>query len=489
MILTEDGYRPIEDIKVGDKVLTHKGRWKLVNAVMKKKDAPLRKIKADGVPGLVTTDEHPFYAVRQESKHSTLLKRQERIFSEPEWVQAKDLTKSHRLSQVLPEIAINDKPADFWWLIGRYLAGGWRVDRKDRSTDSGRVVICCAKSETAELAPRIEKVYHATQVEERTTYKFHIGRNELYHFLEDFGNGASNKRLPGYVYSLNPELARALMDGYFSGDGGVQIHPTNGNQELRATSTSKSLALGMALLAQRAYGVVAGVRYYKTKDTTVIEDRVVNQKDFWIVSIPTQNRSAFIEGNYGWKLVKENEPCGKGTVYNIAVMDDESYVAEGAVVHNCQPFSISGVSKKNALGRAHGFQDKTQGTLFFDVARIIAAKRPQAFILENVKNLISHDKGRTFAVILDTLEELGYHVKYQVLNASHLVPQNRERIFLVGFKSKAKAGQFQFPDLAEIYRNLPGARKSGPNMHDILETKVDPKFQLSDKTLELFTGL
>lgn len=101
----------------------------------------------------------------------------------------------------------------------------------------------------------------------------------------------------------------------------------------------------------------------------------------------------------------------------------------------CQPFSIAGVSKKNALGKAHGFACETQGTLFFDVARIIEEKRPRAFLLENVKNLVSHDKGRTFEVIRRTLtEDLGYHIHYRVMDGAHFVPQHRERILIVGFR-------------------------------------------------------
>lgn len=104
----------------------------------------------------------------------------------------------------------------------------------------------------------------------------------------------------------------------------------------------------------------------------------------------------------------------------------------------CQPFSIAGVSKKNALGMPHGFECATQGTLFFDVARIIAAKRPKAFLLENVKNLVSHDRGRTFSVILETLErELGYNVSWTILDAKPFVPQHRERILIVGFRDIA----------------------------------------------------
>lgn len=111
----------------------------------------------------------------------------------------------------------------------------------------------------------------------------------------------------------------------------------------------------------------------------------------------------------------------------------------------CQPFSIAGVTKKNALGRPHGFECTTQGTLFFDVARIIAEKRPAAFMLENVKNLVSHDKGNTFRIIYETLKnELGYEVHYKVIDARHFVPQHRERIIIVGFREQT---DFTWDDL------------------------------------------
>lgn len=118
----------------------------------------------------------------------------------------------------------------------------------------------------------------------------------------------------------------------------------------------------------------------------------------------------------------------------------------------CQPFSIAGVSKKNALGRPHGFADKTQGTLFFDVARIIERKKPRAFLLENVKNLVSHDKGRTFSTIIDVLQnELGYHVHYKVINGKHFVPQHRERIIIVGFRDPVEFSwdELQMPDFVD----------------------------------------
>ena len=127
---------------------------------------------------------------------------------------------------------------------------------------------------------------------------------------------------------------------------------------------------------------------------------------------------------------------------------DQKYIPEHDVLlagFPCQPFSIAGVSKKNALGRPHGFECTTQGTLFFDVARIISEKRPKAFLLENVKNLLSHDKGNTFKVIIQTLSaELGYEVHYKVIDGQHFVPQHRERILIVGFREKT---DFSWDDL------------------------------------------
>ena len=154
----------------------------------------------------------------------------------------------------------------------------------------------------------------------------------------------------------------------------------------------------------------------------------------------------------------------------------------------CQPFSLAGVSKKNSLGRKHGFECETQGTLFFDVARIIAAKRPAAFLLENVKNLKSHDKGNTFRIICETLDELGYEVADvnapkgadpKVVDATKFLPQHRERIVLVGFRRDLNVHQgFTLRDIAKFY---PSER---PSFGDILDKDVDSKYTLTPKLWE-----
>jgi DNA (cytosine-5)-methyltransferase 1 len=132
-----------------------------------------------------------------------------------------------------------------------------------------------------------------------------------------------------------------------------------------------------------------------------------------------------------------NFGSGDAIAGDVRALDEDSVPDHDVLLAGfpCQPFSIAGVSKKNALGRPHGFACATQGTLFFDVARILAAKRPRAFLLENVKNLVSHDRGRTFRVIRQTLEEeLGYAISWRVLDAAHFVPQHRERILIAGFR-------------------------------------------------------
>ena len=165
----------------------------------------------------------------------------------------------------------------------------------------------------------------------------------------------------------------------------------------------------------------------------------------------------------------DEEIAGDITKINPADIPDHHVLLAG---FPCQPFSIAGVSKKNSLGRAHGFECKTQGTLFFNVAKILDEKKPLAFLLENVKNLKSHDKGRTFKVIMETLDELGYEaVTAKIIDARHFVPQHRERIFIVGFR---KGTGFAWSDL-----RLP---VEGPTMDVVLESEEpSSKYVLSQK--------
>jgi DNA (cytosine-5)-methyltransferase 1 len=158
----------------------------------------------------------------------------------------------------------------------------------------------------------------------------------------------------------------------------------------------------------------------------------------------------------------------KGDIYSVEVDDIESHNILCAGFP-CQPFSIAGVSKKNSLGKKHGFEDKEQGNLFFRLAEIIARRQPDAFVLENVKNLKSHDGGNTYKRIMGILEkDLKYHVPPpEVIDAQSFVPQHRERIFIVGFRQQRR---FNFPRLPE----------TRPKLESILDTKVPEKYTLTD---------
>ena len=185
-----------------------------------------------------------------------------------------------------------------------------------------------------------------------------------------------------------------------------------------------------------------------------------------------------------------NFPCTHPVEGDITTLPEEEIPPHDILLAGfpCQPFSIAGVSKKNALGMKHGFADATQGTLFFDAVRIIAHHRPAAFLLENVKNLVSHDKGNTFRVIRKTLEEeLGYRIDWRVINAKGFVPQNRERIFIAGFRENTG---FDFskleipnPDSGPVLRSIlhpqDGSEPEDPPYTHGPKGKVNPKYTLT----------
>ncbi|WP_135227569.1 DNA cytosine methyltransferase [Deinococcus fonticola] len=407
LVLTDGGYRPIEDIKVGDMVLTHEGRWRPVQHTMRREGAQLRYIKAGGAPeGLLTTDEHPFYVRQQGRAWNNDRRSYDRTFGLPEWRDAEDVVPGRDLvGQVLPA---EDKASEYseahWWLVGRYLADGWRTDTK--GYDGGSVVVCAGASKAAELERRIiEAGFTPRAHRERTVTKFHIFSNDLYHFLKPFGRYAHGKCIPGFALELPKHLAKALLDGYLSGDG----HYEERYKELKATTVSRPLALGVALLAQKVFGVVAAVRVCRVPRKKVIEGRQVNQRDFYVVSIPHHNRSAFVDGDYGWKHVRENMPAGVGTVYNISVEEDESYVVENIIVHNCQPWSVANQVRR---GKNHPHYYSLR-----HFARQVQYAR--VAVIENVAGLARTQDGRAeLQELRDECRKLGLRCSVQIISCT-----------------------------------------------------------------------
>lgn len=193
---------------------------------------------------------------------------------------------------------------------------------------------------------------------------------------------------------------------------------------------------------------------------------------------------------YSIKTYSANFDCNHPVAGDITEIDEQDVPDHDVLVAGfpCQPFSLAGVSKKQSLGRSHGFACEAQGTLFFDIARILREKRPAAFMLENVKNLVSHDKGRTFDIILRTLrDELGYDVSYKVIDGAYWVPQHRERTVIVGFIKPSKFDWNSFtlpkskPVMSSILHPEDGSEQSDGHCTVGNLGMVNPKYTLSDK--------
>ncbi len=201
--------------------------------------------------------------------------------------------------------------------------------------------------------------------------------------------------------------------------------------------------------------------------------------------IYTSEWDSFAQRTYAANFRDGHPIMGDITGIRSSAIPDHDVLAAG---FPCQPFSIAGVSKHNALGLDHGFACEAQGTLFFDIARILKAKRPAAFLLENVKNLQSHDKGRTFEVIMHTLrKELGYRVWHRILDARHFLPQHRQRIAIVGFRRDVS---FAWPDLrlppcgssalSDILHPEDGSELPEAHYTQGPKAAVSPKYTLND---------
>lgn len=406
-ILTEKGYIPIEDISVGDKVLTHKGRWRKVTATMHRDGARLWDVNGFGILPTRTTAGHPYYVTKPDQPM--------------EFKKVEQLDGSWYSTMVLPDAESDGYSKEMWWIIGRYLADGWRVERKDRPS-GGRIVFAISDDKRTEFEQRLrEAKLHGTYTKERTCGKYHVCNNQLYEYLEKFGKYAHGKRIPREALCLPREKAKYFFDGYMSGDG-------RSDRE-EATSTSAALILGMCIIAQRIGKSVPAVYYTRRDEKCVIQGRECRQRDTYTFRISSKSVKGHYRARYVCReLYQPTESDDFGTVYNISVEEDNSYVANGAIVHNCQDISVA--------GKQVGFQGN-RSSLFFRVMYLIGQlkeeDRPTYLFIENVKNLLSVNGGWDFARLLIEMEQQGYDAEWQVLNSKDFgVPQNRERCFIIG---------------------------------------------------------
>lgn len=333
LVLTWGGYRPIEDLAVGDMVLTHRGRWRPVTAKACMGVKPTITTTAQGVAHLRTTPDHRLWTRKASTSHPRAVARK----AEPGWVDAEQTLGSY-LNLKLPPIVESSLSEHEWWVIGRWLGDGHRDTR-------GRIHISCGNHETAVLVEKLGSLAGSvaqTRTGAQIALKDRSGR--LRAFLSRCGQGAAGKMLPGEAISLDPVKAEALLSGYLSADG----HYVAKVDRWTASSVSRALILGMAMVAQRARGVAASAYAGRKAHEDVIEGRCVNAKDDWILGIPPRNVSAMMLEDGAWKKVRRIEPAGEIEVWDISVEEDASFTAEGCVVKNC-PLQLDVIERAVSL--------------------------------------------------------------------------------------------------------------------------------------------
>lgn len=439
LVLTGKGYKTINEIKIGDTVLTCDNTYQVVTKTFDNGIKPILKINAMAVDEIKCTNNHRFYVRTM----SWVGHNHHRVFSPPYWKSACTLAKEDYLG-----IAINQNSiiptwdgvdfdwsdgrktrhknqlqhlfyfTDFWWLIGRYMGDGWRRAQ-------GGIIICCAYDELEKVTQRIDKLFNYNVVKERTVYKIHIPIKELSAFVSQFGDGAMNKHLTNTILDLPTHLLKAFLHGYISADGCF----TNGLNKI--TSTSRELVYGIAQCVAKAYRTSYSVYCTKRPPKCTIEGRVVNQHNtyelFWEEKACKQDK-AFYENGFIWFPIKSVTECGQSNVYDIEVKNNHSFTVQNTIVHNCQDISSAGLGKGMERGRG------TRSGLLWEVERLLTETKelPQVLLMENVKQVVGQKNIKAFAEWVAFLDKLGYHSKWQVLNATDFsIPQNRERCFMV----------------------------------------------------------
>ncbi len=340
MVLTEHGYMQISDIQVGDKVLTHKGRWRSVTEVMSKKTKKTTVVKSSNSLPTITTPEHPYYS-RLRAPYANNNRTLEQRDGPADFVNAGKLTAKHFTGSVLPEAHNINVSDDFLWLAGRYVADGHLRPSRYTNGKYECMILSIGNDKLKDCVQRLESfnpyvLPHGESVHRITFYK-----SEFASKFEQFGKGAANKILPAWVLSLTKKQAAVFLDGYLSGDGYVT------DKRISASTISKQLVLGLSVLFQRVYETCPSIRMNQSRGDTVIEGRTVSTSDSYTIEIKTDcdRRVNYIDGNYAWGKVKSSitDTSEMVTVYNLSVEEDETYTANGVVVHNCTRLCNSGV--------------------------------------------------------------------------------------------------------------------------------------------------
>jgi DNA-cytosine methyltransferase len=505
LVMTHEGYKKIEDIQTGDRVLTHTNQFKSVVTPMKKQTSLLYKVNSMASEELLVTPEHPFYIKSMTQKHTYSIingKKERKIirtFSDATWKEAKDLEKNDYLGIAINQVEqypewtgcidnhwghqkqvntlseLFTKEA-FWWMVGRYMVDGWTCEFNNKQYST---IICTSKKvhEMNDIETKLNELsFNFSKVEETTTVKYHICHKELTVFLQQFGQYTYGKKLTATILNLPKKELSVFLDGYFSADCSI-----NKQDLLSSFSVSKELLYGIGACIAKAYHRPFAINLVKRASVYKTGEKLINQKDYWQLRFKkTQDlqEQAFYENNYIWIPFRHSEKIivDPVNVYNFEVEGDNSYTVNNLVVHNCQAISLQG--KRGGFEKNSG----TSSSLLWEVEKILNYladnnKLPTFLLMENVANLFSSKFIDGFKIWVKFLDELGYDTTYETLTASEFnCPQNRKRAFAVSvLRSKNtlfNQNKFKFPIGSLTTKTL----------HDILDNNIASKYYKPELT-------
>lgn len=403
MVATNTGYKSIEQVRVGDNVLTHTNSYKPVLKTGGKKAQQLYRVKASGALPILCTAEHPFYVRRMARVWDNDRRVYVHTFADPIWVETKDLVYDDFLA--IPVIKEESNPLglsdDDCYILGRYLADGHT--RKDYRTSENRpndrhwqLILSVGNTK---LDDTISKINHKVNAYPHTknTHRVVISSKRLVQIAEQhLGCGAINKFISPTILNLPKDKLQVFLDGYMDGDGSY----IKDKAAWQVSTVSRTLSECLVLLVAKLYNTLAMVNKYERPKTTVIQGRTVNQNDTYTVRFKTtrpKQAKYYFDGNLLWTRLKDLELTDQvADVFNLEVADDNTYTANNIIVHNCQDLSAAGMRK--------GLQDGTRSNLFYEALRIFDYARKHnncRFALwENVPGAFSSNKGADFAAVV-----------------------------------------------------------------------------------------
>ena len=440
LVLCEDGFKPIEKVEVGERVVTHKGNLKRVLNVGSKISDTIM-LKGQGSVGIECTPNHPFFSRSKSRVWDNPNRNWKYIANDAEWTHAGKMLGRYWLNVCnierteIPPLGKYGRgergsgwidgfefTPSFFYFVGRWLGDGWANvhARKNRVRSlMKRVYVCCSHDEADELDSRLSNTeLNFCKTNSGSTVRFTCSSTQLYDWLVgNFGIHADGKNIPAWCLGMDKWLRSAMLEGYLDADG------TKVNNGYKSSTINRKLALGIKMLAGSC-GMATSITRVANDRDAVIEGRHVNERPNYVSSHYSRSRSAFFEdcGFYG--LVRKLEPCRTDVrVYNLEVEDDNSYTADGIAVHNCQSFSVAG--GRESLGG--------ESRLMFEYIRALAEIRPTWFLWENVPGVLN-TRDDAFSQLLGEVQSIGYgSIAWRVLDAQFFgVAQRRRRVFLVG---------------------------------------------------------